>query len=765
MSGLSDLSLLLDTLRGPIGYRLLLALLHFVWQGFAIALVIGVALRLLLRRRAQLRYLIGLIGLAAMAVTPVASALWIEPPVARGVDVRAASPEEPRELLADSDAISREVDRIEALLVLLESSLEPASSEERAKVVPAEIRKSVSERLQFWQPYLLFGWLLGMSLFALRLAIGARAAWWYRWGAEPLPAGAYELLLQVSKRLGVLPPRVLVSERVVEAVALGLFRPVILLPAAWMLRIPTEQLEAVLAHEIAHLRRHDLWINFAQRVLETLLFYHPAVWWLSRRVRLEREYCCDEIAAQAIDDRAAYARALEFVAAERLLASRLAKLDTALAATMGDNEMALLNRVRKVLGGEPLPSRRQWRWATGAVLVAPLALWSIMPAGELLWATTEKPPVEAPRVANQVKTEVADPFEPFRENAAADELTVTKAFEEVEREHSPPVDTVTGDGDWKNAPGDDFFGHFPPADNPFGSREKDAEIERLKRENAELRAKVSAPKANERTRTGDGQVDAEVLRQIQDAYSSQLAGLEKLVGSRSSATAQDEQIRNLLAARERIGNKVDEIIARANQKTKAASETASPDNAKKPTADPTQTNPPSTNPNLEELRKEYEQLLERQIEELERFGKKYRENPVPGTQPFNLDRRRLEATEQPIDPPPAPVDGKSLAVTFRDGGQLVDVSYWDNNLNAEVKFATTPDKLPALLKRIAPRLGRSADAIVPAVDDFGAAPRAASHLPSPIPDRNLVPAPEWAPTIPAKKAPPPMPVDPFQSRT
>src|SRR5690606_34649852 len=129
------------TLRGPTGYRLLLALLHFIWQGFAIAVVIGVTLRLMRRRRAQFRYLIGLIGLAAMAVTPVVSALWIEPPAARVPDVFVAPPEAPRELLADPEAISLEVDRIEALLLLLESSLEQAPAGlETAGVVPVELR-------------------------------------------------------------------------------------------------------------------------------------------------------------------------------------------------------------------------------------------------------------------------------------------------------------------------------------------------------------------------------------------------------------------------------------------------------------------------------------------------------------------------------------------------------------------------------------------------------------------------------------------------
>ena len=107
------------------------------------------------------------------------------------------------------------------------------------------------------------------------------------------------------------PPRVRVCRRVAEAVAIGLFKPMILLPAAWLSELPPDMLEAVLAHELAHVRRLDLWVNLLQRLVETLLFYHPAMWWLSHRLRTERELCCDELAATVTNDRVRYAETLE----------------------------------------------------------------------------------------------------------------------------------------------------------------------------------------------------------------------------------------------------------------------------------------------------------------------------------------------------------------------------------------------------------------------------------------------------------------------
>src|SRR5205823_6807755 len=90
----------------------------------------------------------------------------------------------------------------------------------------------------------------------------------------------------------------------------GWLWPVILLPASAISGLAPAELEAILVHELAHVRRHDYLINLLQTGVETILFYHPAIWWLSRRVRQEREHCCDDIAVSLCGDPIAYARAL-----------------------------------------------------------------------------------------------------------------------------------------------------------------------------------------------------------------------------------------------------------------------------------------------------------------------------------------------------------------------------------------------------------------------------------------------------------------------
>ena len=184
-------------------------------------------------------------------------------------------------------------------------------------------------------------------------------------------------------------PRVFVSAVARESVVAGFLRPMVLLPAAWLAEMPPEVLEAVIAHEMAHIRRFDLWVNLFQRLLETLLFYHPAVWWLSRRVRLAREMCCDELAAAATGERVVYASALELAARKRLTPAR-----SLLEVALGVTRMTLLRRVRNVLGLAAQSERGRWWPAAVLALLVPWAIWLISTAA-VTSAQEKKPASEA----------------------------------------------------------------------------------------------------------------------------------------------------------------------------------------------------------------------------------------------------------------------------------------------------------------------------------------------------------------------------------
>jgi TonB family protein len=137
------------------------------------------------------------------------------------------------------------------------------------------------------------------------------------------------------------PVRVLVAAAGESPAVIGWLRPAILLPAATLLNLTPDQLEAVLAHELAHIRRQDYLVNLLQVVAETLLFYHPAVWWVSARMRHERELCCDDLAVRSCGDALCYARALTRLERLRLTAPAMA---------MGSNGGSMLYRIQRLMG-------------------------------------------------------------------------------------------------------------------------------------------------------------------------------------------------------------------------------------------------------------------------------------------------------------------------------------------------------------------------------------------------------------------------------
>jgi uncharacterized protein (TIGR03435 family) len=128
---------------------------------------------------------------------------------------------------------------------------------------------------------------------------------------RPAPAEWQRVLDQLKSRLSVSPPvRLLVSGLLQAPAAIGWLRPIVLVPAGALAGLPPGQMEALLVHELAHVRRHDYLVHMVQSAVEAILFYHPAVWWISGHMRAERELCCDDIAVSITGDATVYARAL-----------------------------------------------------------------------------------------------------------------------------------------------------------------------------------------------------------------------------------------------------------------------------------------------------------------------------------------------------------------------------------------------------------------------------------------------------------------------
>ncbi|UCE04217.1 MAG: M56 family metallopeptidase [Candidatus Latescibacterota bacterium] len=194
-------------------------------------------------------------------------------------------------------------------------------------------------------PRLVAIWIAGVLLLCARLAGGWAQAQRLRGrGTRPAAAALQANAARLASRLGVRRAiRVLESTVAEVPTVVGWLRPVVLFPAGAIAGLPPQHLEALLAHELAHVRRHDYLVNLLQTLVETLLFYHPAVWWVSSRIRHEREHCADDLAVHACGDRVLVARAL--TAMEEL---RLSPLHPGVA--IAANGGSLVSRIQRLLG-------------------------------------------------------------------------------------------------------------------------------------------------------------------------------------------------------------------------------------------------------------------------------------------------------------------------------------------------------------------------------------------------------------------------------
>ncbi len=365
-----------SVLQSPLGMKLTFVLLHFVWQ----ATVLYCAWRLLSTfasfRSPQLRYCGALITLLLILICPAITFGLL--------DIRDMPSMSRLTFLAESALPTiplNQVAEVEAAIPTADIAAQNgtvAISEDSAFSLDG-----VAHLVVLIQPYLMLIWTAGVIVLGFRLCISyAGTVWLRRVGLVSVDSDLLVRYADLASRLHLVHlPSLAFSRRVGEAMTVGLLRPMVLLPAAWMTEISPEILEAVLSHELAHIRRQDLWINFLQRVAETIFFYHPVVWWLSQEIRREREVCCDEMAIEALGHRLNYAKSLEQVATWQSSHSS----GTLAAHFLGDQQGQLLGRVRQILGIST-PQAGERSWPAGLVLMfIPLLLWA---TSAILWPET-----------------------------------------------------------------------------------------------------------------------------------------------------------------------------------------------------------------------------------------------------------------------------------------------------------------------------------------------------------------------------------------
>ena len=299
--------------------RLGLTLLHFVWQGVLIAAIYSIARKCTGTSRPNVRYLVACAALALMTLAPLGTWVALQP--------------SPPEAAAIAVAAQR-------------CCMAPGAAAKAAVTGWAEVSRSLPAPVLSWVVAI---WFIGAVCFGLRLTGGwAFARRLRRRSVRPATPEWQRTFHALQRRIRVSRPvRLLVSPLVQAPTVVGWLRPVVLMPLGALVGLPGEQIEALLLHELAHIHRQDYLINVVQGIVETLLFYHPAVWWVSRHIRAERELCCDDLALSVTGDALTYARALREVAE----AAR-APFGPAVAANGG----SLAHRIARILGdSRPAP--------------------------------------------------------------------------------------------------------------------------------------------------------------------------------------------------------------------------------------------------------------------------------------------------------------------------------------------------------------------------------------------------------------------------
>ena len=395
-------------------------LLHFVWQGTVVGVLAATLLLALRRRSANARYLTAVSALGLMFLLPLGTIAWIErtppPGEVSPIVMTTSTIEMPRARNDGTPALDEPPINVERIGIDFENPppadavpLVPVSETGQTLLDDLFEKRSAVQVDSFVKPFMPWSvgvWLIGVGVLSLRLFAGWLSVQHLRRRAtQPASENWQALLRRIAERLRVTRPVKLVESVLVEVpTVIGWLSPVILLPASAMTGLTTEQLEALLAHELAHVRRHDYLINLLQTVVETLLFYHPAVWWVSHRIRLEREHCCDDLAVQVCGDGLTYAKAL--VALEELRAPKLGL-------AMSSHGGSLLTRVARLLG-QAEQQRRPTGWFAGLLSLVLLTMAGALGAG--LLTPQDKPTeglsIDSPTTATKSADTSEETFSP-----------------------------------------------------------------------------------------------------------------------------------------------------------------------------------------------------------------------------------------------------------------------------------------------------------------------------------------------------------------
>lgn len=391
-----------------------LVLWRVTWSGTLLCVVFLLAMRCF-ARTARARYGLACAALmATLLLVPIWAVVGVSGPVVSGA---VASSTEGASLSSDAATLpagAASSDAGNATQPVAAPSSDSTSPARVATAEPAPLpapRNSKSPSPGAWDTVVqgvTLAYALGLAAMLVRLVVGV-------WGGERLrsagrlveSAAVLGLLADQARRLGLrVVPAIRTCERVAVPVVVGLLRPVVLVPTSMLTGLSPDQLAIILAHELAHLRRHDHLVLLGQRLIETLLFFHPAVWYLSRQIDESREECCDDLVLAHGTDSLEYARSLLRVA-ELRIGSRAPSELAALSALSveGASPSMLRRRISRLLGMGTAPVMRLTRTGLAVLLgsLAGLVSLSLVIAGS---DATKRPDVPVVRFEDGVELEL-----------------------------------------------------------------------------------------------------------------------------------------------------------------------------------------------------------------------------------------------------------------------------------------------------------------------------------------------------------------------
>ncbi len=312
---------------------------HSLWQGFIIGIILFLIFRLRRNIPPQLKYLLGIFALVAILASSLLT-FFIE--------------YHPASSLAETTQFSSTT--VPYLAGLYDTANGSAT---------------ISQNLLLWQQRLIKSfdivsiiWLIGVFLLSVRLAGGMLVINGIRRQQVSLLHAEWELRFHLlADKTGVRRSiTFLQSQRITVPTVIGVLRPVIIIPAMIISGLPADQLETIIVHELAHIRRHDFLINILQSTMEALFFYHPVVWIISENVRQEREKCCDDFAVRVCGKISLYARALAGLS-EMQISSPIPSV------AITGNRNNIVHRVERLINNKKMKKNTTERIVAGLVLM------------------------------------------------------------------------------------------------------------------------------------------------------------------------------------------------------------------------------------------------------------------------------------------------------------------------------------------------------------------------------------------------------------